>query len=245
MSKKKDIKLLIDFFSRDLSEEQKEEFLHKATNDPEFLKDFIKGIELDEAYDDLFEEEDKDEPHKPVFRQKQIRLVLYIVAGAAVIVFGLIFGIGQYQRNQDHGEYLYSKYYQVFNGSNFVTRGDQDDPLINFLNGYEQYDAANFESSIQIFHELCQENQHQPVFQLYLGLSLMGAEKYSEAIGVFEACLNRNELYFPEESWYLSLCYIKSGQFAEAKELLYQTGKYDGLYKKQSTELIEKLINLR
>ncbi|MCK5137826.1 MAG: hypothetical protein KAR19_18720 [Bacteroidales bacterium] len=53
--KKKDTKLLIDFFAKNLSEKQKEEFLHKAAHDPEFVKRFIRAMELEEAFDELFE----------------------------------------------------------------------------------------------------------------------------------------------------------------------------------------------
>ena len=61
MTNEKDTKLLIDFFARDLSDQQKKEFLDKASSDPAFLKEFIKGIELEDAYQELLGNEDKKE----------------------------------------------------------------------------------------------------------------------------------------------------------------------------------------
>lgn len=61
MTNEKNTKLLIDFFTRELSDEQKKEFLHKASSDPEFLKEFIKGIELEDAYQELLGDKDKKE----------------------------------------------------------------------------------------------------------------------------------------------------------------------------------------
>lgn len=61
MNNKKNTKLLIDFFCKDLSSEQKQEFLAKASSDPEFLKEFIKGVELEGAFEELFGTDDDDE----------------------------------------------------------------------------------------------------------------------------------------------------------------------------------------
>lgn len=61
MNNKKDKKLLLDFFSRDLTDEKKKEFLEKAGSDPDFLKEFIKGVELEGAYEELFGTDENDE----------------------------------------------------------------------------------------------------------------------------------------------------------------------------------------
>ena len=63
--KKKNSKLLIDFFAKNLSEKQKVEFLHKAAHDREFLKEFIRTIEIEEAFNELYEKRKPDRNASP------------------------------------------------------------------------------------------------------------------------------------------------------------------------------------
>lgn len=61
MTSKKDNELINDFFSRNLTEEQKKEFLEKADSDPGFLKQFVKGVELEGAFEELFGTDETEE----------------------------------------------------------------------------------------------------------------------------------------------------------------------------------------
>lgn len=59
----RDKKLISDFFSKKLSKEDKKEFLKRATEDKEFMKEFINQVELEVLMEDMFgsdEEEEKD-----------------------------------------------------------------------------------------------------------------------------------------------------------------------------------------
>lgn len=234
MSKRKDTKLLIDFFSRDLSEKQKKEFLDKATNDPEFLNSFIDGVELDEAYDDLFEEKDKDEPFKPVFRQKRFKLLTYIVSAAAVIVFGLIFGIEQYQRSQPSGDILFSDYYEPFDLG--LTRSGKGKSTVGYL--YYNYITEDYEAINQTkIEDLDSENSQAMIYLIY-SVAALENEDFIKATELLNK-ISPEDDYYSIACWYRALLHIRDEQYQDAVLLLVTVTENALMFRAESFELID------
>lgn len=52
--RKKSPSIIDKFMLKGLSESDKKEFLHQATTDKQFIKDFVKALELEEMINDQF-----------------------------------------------------------------------------------------------------------------------------------------------------------------------------------------------
>lgn len=60
-TEKKNIRLINKFLSGKLSEKEKSRFLKKASSDKDFVKEFLKGVELNEVIEEVYEKEEKEE----------------------------------------------------------------------------------------------------------------------------------------------------------------------------------------
>ena len=81
-------KLLINFFTKDLSEEDKKHFLDLASSDPDFVRSFIRNAEIDSLIEDRFKAKRKKVIKKREINKPLIIRISAIISGiAAIIIF--------------------------------------------------------------------------------------------------------------------------------------------------------------
>ena len=165
-------------------------------------------------------------------------LVPSLVAVVLIIVAVIIFPVG---RNQDQ---LYNHYYVPIAASDFSQRGAHNTfpvlaEAINF------YMDSDYQATINHLEQVTSGTVIQLDVHFFKGLSLMGLGRYQDAESELKKIVELNSRYQPDCMWYLSLCYVKTGDFTQASLLLDQLTSYDGLYRKDGQILLKKLRRLK
>ncbi len=238
---KRNKQLINKFLSGKLSKKGKSRFLKKASSDKAFVKEFMKGVELNEVIEEVYEKEEKKKSDSNK-RHNRKPLCIFILAVAAVFSLGIVLTGFSHSFNSDS---VFDRYYQPLAASNHIQRGNERTTLDNITKGINLYLASDYSSSIRQFNELIAEGQNIAEIQMFLGLSYMGEQNYQQAIDLFEDFDKEFYLFIPEVTWYLSLCYIKTGKIEEAQLLLTTLLAYDGLYHNDSNELLRQLKRIK
>jgi hypothetical protein len=214
---KKQEKLLINFFSGNLNDKEKIEFLEHASSDKDFLKSFIKGIELNNAIDDYTgntEEKVKNTTRKYIL-QKPLKLTACILAVAAFFI--LCFYLVSINKNihVSDGEKIFTKYYSPYNFN--LTRGDliKNSPFEIILN----YCNENYKFIYTFDPTQINTNEELDIINLLIGVSCIEMKDFSKAQISFEAIGEKSDIY-STACWYRSLLQIRNENYEKAIELL-------------------------
>jgi len=140
---------------------------------------------------------------------------------------------------------LFQVYYEPLDASDYSQRGGANDLDQNLSEGINSYIHGNYEQSNLLFNQMGSDYGNQPEIQLFNSLTYMGLEQYSAARDILDGYVESNYRYLAEATWYLSLCYLKTGDVAKARELLSQLDAYDGMYKEDAQSLERKLRRLK
>jgi tetratricopeptide (TPR) repeat protein len=176
-------------------------------------------------------------------KRNQIIRILLPVAAAAAIFIGviLIHNFGQ----DNIGNRLYSSYYKPLNEVSFNTRGEGNDLYREFRMALDSYLKEEYNKSTRMLSSLLARSPEFPEAQLYLGLSFMGQEEFPSSIRTFESLIEKSDAYSYEAKWYLALCYLKTEDFASAKNLLNELADLDGTMGEQSTKILKRLDRMK
>lgn len=230
-------KLLIHkFLSRKLSKREKSRFLKRASTDKEFIKEFVKGIELNEVIEDEYGNDDNLSDNDST-SNKRIRPIIILLTAAVFLLSAFIISPKSKNQNTDR---IYKRYYEPLPVSTGIQRGEVENTVENIAVDLQLYLEGEYETSINHFQGLKLASEYQKAVHFYMGLSYIGAEKYSEAIAVLEPLIDDNAIYVAEAKWYLSLCYIKRDRIDDANELLSELEQYS-YYKIPTKKLLRKL----
>jgi len=256
-------KRLADYIYDDLTTEEMFVIEREIQKDPDFfdayqlnkeVKDYLKAkVQLEEMESDplleeaekladmVFDLESTDEKVEvtiPGGKRNKIRKLTYAVAIAASFALLITFGILPGQLDQDR---LFDQYYGPIEASNNTQRGEANELYSDVAQGINYYMDGDYQQSIDQFRMLAADPALQSEVQFFTALSHLGLGQYPEAQGILESGLNENIRYQADILWYLSLCYLKSGEFDKANALLTKLELYDGLYKKDAQTLLRKL----
>lgn len=167
------------------------------------------------------------------------RILYPLVTAAAVFVVGLIFFKDFV--STDQGGRLYNKYYTPLDDAGIVTRSMEGSNFKTLNEALDLYRNRKYIMASSLFAEITQDQPGIEEAILFLGLSRMGEENYDEAAKVLSDYLSGYNKYQIEASWYLSLCYLKTGQAQNAIPLLQDlTGVYGSLGR-DASKLLKRL----
>jgi anti-sigma factor RsiW len=83
---------------------------------------------------------------------------------------------------------------------------------------------------------------NNPVFQFYAAASLQNLENFTDAIKEYTQVIKHGDnLYVEEAEWYRSLCYIKLGDKAKAKQELLAVIDRNGHYKQDARAVLRRI----
>lgn len=236
MKKSSRVKIFDDFFSENMSEEQKLEFLKTASEDPSFIKDFTKRIEIEVAFDDYFDQKKGNATFRKVVTQKHFRVLVISFLTIAAVFLTCFFLITQPKSSTLSGEELFAEYYKPFDLG--ITRSTTGKRSIAFL--YHNYILQDFESlskvSINDFDLEPSENL------VYIILSIAAIEniqfeKSSQLLDV----VNRNEDHYLIACYYKALLLIKQDRYKEAIPYLQAIIDDSLIFRTESSEILKLL----
>jgi hypothetical protein len=172
------------------------------------------------------------------FRKK----LRYIPAVAAVIVILLVIRLFVPVTNPDT---LFKAYYEPLSATDYNQRGEINGVYPNLSEGIDLYNQGAYEQSIQILDKVETVQDELSEVELFQGLNYIGLEQYGTAKGILANYIENNTRFLPEALWYLSLCYLKTGEYAKSSALLTRLEAYDGMYMEDAQSLERKLRRIK
>jgi hypothetical protein len=166
----------------------------------------------------------------------------YIPAAAATILILLVIKIWNPFTDPDT---LFKKYYQPLAATNYVQRNEAGILNTDLSMGIQYYNQGDYNQSLLILNQVENELGRSPDVHFFQGLSYLGLEQYMVARNMLEDYVVKNTRYLPEATWYLSLCYLKTGEYVKAMENLRHLKDYEGLYGDQALDLEKKIRRIR
>ncbi|MFO7934908.1 MAG: hypothetical protein R6U78_12600 [Bacteroidales bacterium] len=170
------------------------------------------------------------------------RKYLFVAVAAASAVILVVIGLTSSFTDPDR---LFQAYYEPLDGSDYTRRGGGSDLYLNLSEGMSLYLDGEYEKSSRIFAQLYAVHAPLAEVRLFSGLNLMALGQYEAAEDYLEELLENNVRYVPEAAWYLSLCYLKTGELDKADELLLTLYEYPGLYRENAQDLRRKLRRIK
>ena len=113
------------------------------------------------------------------------------------------------------------------------------------------YNQRNFKYALELFEDILSQDQDNNYVKLYTGLTYIelglssvdketSMQQFNKAVIVFEELISTNDKLFEDQAlWYLSLSYIRSGNFSDAETYLIELAQGDYVYKESAQELLK------
>jgi tetratricopeptide (TPR) repeat protein len=233
---------LLEFFSRDLNEKEKLEFIEKAGSDKEFLKELVKMTELNEVFEDRYGLSRIEENNRS--SSMTTRKISIILGLTAVLAFGLFLGIQRFQFDNNPGKYLFEKIYEPFDIS--LTRSSDhlsaaQDNSLTYIQLYSLYVQGEYEIIIDADIDSLKTDEIQESAYVLLGISAIEVGKYDKAKNSFLK-VNSESHYASIANWYLLLLRVYDNQFENIIPELDQFISNNLLFMEKAENLKEQII---
>jgi tetratricopeptide (TPR) repeat protein len=254
---------LADYIYNDLNSEKVVELEKEISNDPQLsesyqlnmqVKNYLQSkIQLEEMRSDpqledaekladmAFGIESHDEaasdpiPESP--KRNRVRYLSLVAAVAASVTILIAVGIFPSSMDQDR---LFDRYYEPYGASDNSQRGGANEFRRDVAAGINSYVEGNYSQSIAQFNTLASDPSIRSEVQYFTALSYLGLGQFESSQAHFEVLLEGDNKYELETLWYLSLCYLKTGELEKAQAILGQVENYEGIYKKDAQALGKK-----
>lgn len=232
--KKEDKDILLDFFTKGLTEEEKQQFLTKASQDPEFVKEFIKMSELNSAFEEQFSKS-KEIRNKRKSSRGIRNLILY-AGTAAVLLLGLFIGINRTISERNQGLTLFEKYYEPFDIT--LTRSVASSNSYFYL--YSLYVSKKYHTIANIDIEILEIDDIKDMAFIMQGISFIEIKNYSVA----EELLDRvaeDSRHYDFSRWYKLLLQIQSNDFKGVEDELQYFATKNLVFMSKAENLLKEL----
>ncbi|WP_103069538.1 tetratricopeptide repeat protein [Aquimarina sediminis] len=159
------------------------------------------------------------------------------IAASIIVLLGIGSLIWRTTTSRNQTQNLYSSYYKPLPVNDMV-RGSFDtitevkSIIKHYING--SYDSVVL--ALEKHPKLAEQQQ----LQLYLGNSYLNLNEEQKAASQFKEIKKKGK-YYEIAQWYLSLTYLKLNKPKKATSILKEIVGYDGVYKKQASNLLKAL----
>ncbi|PSR56399.1 hypothetical protein AHMF7605_24315 [Adhaeribacter arboris] len=161
------------------------------------------------------------------------------IAASVVFIIASTLTINTILTKQSSPETIYQAYYEPYPIETF--RGEATGTALK-TEAVVAYNRGDYSQSIRLFEQfLAKEKDEKSLF--YLGNAYLAAERPEDAIKTYLAYLQQYHQFEMDAKWYLSLSYMKVGQFIEARnqlrELTANTNP-DNIYREKAEKILSK-----
>ncbi|WP_299246664.1 hypothetical protein [uncultured Aquimarina sp.] len=225
----------IDAYLRDeLSTEDRALFEQLLEKNPEVLKEFKIHQELfvhidesswiDDSFTPEIEEVKKVENYFKSIEAKRLkdtivkaqanyqkknntsflnnRLFLSVLAAASIAIFVVLYTMNSNNADQD----LYAAYSQWQDLPSLTSRSDES----QLAEGQRLFEQKKYDESYMLFKEYKKDkNKLLPSVLIYLGVSALELDQYTEAISYFDQIISSDTIDQSKGYWYKALVYLK------------------------------------
>lgn len=240
-----DIMLIERYFDAELSEEE--------------IKNFSLRVEVDDAFKSLVQREKiiigairnqglldnlqylKSVEEKIQGNQTQLGLTpnrtWYYYAAAAVVT--LLIAVTFLLPKEASNDELFAKYFTTYpNLFEPTMRGS--DRVSKRTEAFQAYERKDYQSAATLLTALLEEKRDSEVLLILGNTNLMLGDT-RKAQENFLTLINEFDDFDIPAKWYLSLCYLKSGDTENARKLLQELGRLEVSYASRAKELLEKV----
>jgi hypothetical protein len=245
METQRDQELIQKYVDRSASPEEVKEIEKRIATEPEFrkmheeYKRLPAGIRyhfLKQRLDQLKTLEKALPPHDEVFligRYANWRIIPAMAAAVAIIIITVLLFRG------DSNSELYAKNFEPYpNVFEPTQRGD--DATDRRASAFSMYEQRNYEGAAALFAELLSEKK-EPEILLLLGNANMVLDRNEEAKNNFLTLIRDFDGLDEQAKWFLSLCYLKSGDREKAKLIWEELGDPKVTYSDKAKRLLEEV----
>lgn len=245
MSTERDIDLVEKYFDNELSASDTQTFNERLKADPEFKNMFdqekalIGSIRASGFRRDLLH---LKEVEKGILNSRsakpRIGLKAWYYAAAAAIAVFIVATVWLIPQRETPEQLFQAYFVPVVNAFEPTKRGVYETP--ERPAAYQYYDAQNYEMAAAMFGELLRKGQEPELLLLSANanLAIGNTDKARENLEVL--IRDYDEMDMPAK-WYLSLCYLKQGDTAQAREVLEELERTEVSYTSKAKELLKKV----
>lgn len=247
MNKEERTILIEKYLDGELQGEDLRNFESQLQNDKEFAQDFHLHKEIRNALSesDIIDLREKLDKIKEDFKKEKQRAIIrkpvLLYTACAFIAVLIVSSILIFDKTYTNDE-LYEKYYTHYDAG-IQTRGAEKTTIDTYTQALIEYDNKKYIEAIDLLNQISDTSQAYTISKEYFtGLSYMELKKYDEAIKHFCMVSNDYQNALHENViWYLGLCYIKTKQNELAIKQFIELNSISSFYKKQASDLLEKL----
>lgn len=229
MDEDKEIVLIENYLSGNMSEEEKRAFEKRISKEPELKKQvgdytlLFKAIELKGMKDllqDAKEELDQadDEAILPSKSKKLHFNGNWLLAASFLLLVGL--GVGWFLNRPSLNERLYDSYFYKDIGLPTTMGATKN---LEFTEAMTQYKLGNYEEAISVWKDLLRNSPQNDTLNYFVGAAHLVKKDINGAKGFLEkVILNDNTAFKKEAKFYLALIAVRQGDLKKAKVYLEQ-----------------------
>jgi tetratricopeptide (TPR) repeat protein len=221
----RDYILFEDYLSQSLSKNEREAFEVRLNEDDSFKEAF----ELYKSTSSFLEHKFSNIKEREAFKENLSRIskkqlttseahskkTSYFkpwkmaVAASLLVIFGVFYS--QWFSTPTYRDY--ADYPQI----SLKTRGISDQIITK---AEIAFNSKNYEEAISLFKALPDKESENFEIKLYLAVSLVEVNSFSEADAIFQTLLNKPTAYLNQARWYAALSRLKQKKYDESESLL-------------------------
>jgi len=169
-----------------------------------------------------------------------VRMLTYWkpIAAAATIVIAVLLLFVFIQ--PESPEKLFARNFEPYPNVFEPTQRGADATLDKRAKAFAMYEQKNYAEAARLFNELLSEKQ-EPELLLLLGNANMVLNRDSEAKNNFLTLIRDSDKLDEQAKWFLSLCYLKSGESEKAKVIWEELGDPKITYSEKAKNLLKKV----
>lgn len=238
-----DIDLIERYFDQQLTEDEKAKLTERLTTDPELKilfdqeKLLINTIRYQAASQDLqFLKSLERTLENPVVTQDTTRWYYAAAAIGALAIAAFVLIPWSKPSPQD----LYAEYFVPYPNVFEPARRSRGTGTDERTLAFQAYDLGNYEEASRRFSRL-PDTEKDPGMLLLLGNAQLMIGKSEEAKATFQQLISEYDELDIQGKWFLSLCYLRTGEMEEAKRLLDELGSMEVSYAGKAKELLKEV----
>jgi tetratricopeptide (TPR) repeat protein len=245
-----------DFVEKYLSQQMKQDELEWFREEMEVNPSLAEEIQMQEdignailneetmdfraQINNLFEKEENKKQVK-IRKFPHISKVMRVAVASflAFIMFGGSFYF--YSHRTIPADKLFEIYYEPYESLTNVRSGTAQ--MTGMLEvAMQKYERQEYESALLLFETILASDGNNITSKFFSGISYLETERFSVAQRSFTGVISHDDNLFIEHAeWYLGLCYLKTGDFEQARKLFANIADSDGYYRKNAGRIIRNL----
>lgn len=234
--------LINNYFSRSLTQNERQEIRHLLKTDPEFKERFefekdVRSALISEKKEKLRSTFRNVEKNQPKAESNNSNLTKYLIAASIAILLGFL-GFNYFNAPITN-EKLFAQNFEPYrNIIEPVTRANGT--KTEKQKAFEDYENGAYKIAIASFEKLY-ESTGETYYLFYIANAEMAEKNTTAAIKTLETHQRYKDEFSEKSQWYLALAYLSNNETEKAKTLLKTILENETYNYKKARELLKNL----